>query len=106
MLYTFGEFRFVEVAFNTLLTSLLIIPFVFQSWQDVAIARDGLPNESHQDMHQEIMVDSLISQSRHVELGRELKPWVPDEDDPQCPELENIFDGHWNRLLTFYKIIL
>ncbi|XP_014500982.1 polyadenylate-binding protein-interacting protein 3 [Vigna radiata var. radiata] len=65
--------------------------------QDVAIARDGLPNESHQDMHQEIMVDSLISQSRHVELGRELKPWVPDEDDPQCPELENIFDGHWNR---------
>lgn len=102
----FGEFRLGEVAFNTLLISLLIILFVFQSWQDVAIARDGLPNESHHDMHQEIMVDSLISQSRHVEPGRELKPWVPDEDDPQCPELENIFDGHWNRLLVFYKIIL
>ncbi|XP_047175974.1 polyadenylate-binding protein-interacting protein 3-like isoform X2 [Vigna umbellata] len=79
---------------------ILIIPakdLVQVIAQDVAIARDGLPNESHQDMHQEIMVDSLISQSRHVELGRELKPWVPDEDDPQCPELENIFDGHWNR---------
>ena len=78
---------------------------MFQSWQDVAIGRDALANESHHDMHQEIMVDSLISQSRHVELGRELKPWVPDEDDPQCPELENIFDGHWNRLLALCKII-
>ncbi|KAK7335854.1 hypothetical protein VNO80_27946 [Phaseolus coccineus] len=79
---------------------ILVIPakdLVQVTAQDVAIARDGLPNESHHDMHQEIMVDSLISQSRHVELGRELKPWVPDEDDPQCPELENIFDGHWNR---------
>ncbi|CAJ1955489.1 unnamed protein product [Sphenostylis stenocarpa] len=81
-------------------SKILIIPakdLVQVTAQDVAIARDGLPNESHNDMHQEIMVDSLISQSRNVDLGRELKPWVPDEDDPQCPELENIFDGHWNR---------
>jgi hypothetical protein len=49
------------------------------------------------------MVDSLISQSHHAELGRELKPWIPDEDDPQCPELENIFDGHWNRLFILMK---
>ncbi|RZB84421.1 polyadenylate-binding protein-interacting protein 3-like isoform X1 [Glycine soja] len=79
---------------------ILIIPakdLVQVTAQDVAITRDGLANESHHDMHQEIMVDSLISQSRHVDLGRELKPWVPDEEDPQCPELENIFDGHWNR---------
>lgn len=48
-------------------------------------------------MHHEIMVDSVISQSCHVETGRELQRWVPDEDDPQCPELENIFDGPWNR---------
>lgn len=45
------------------------------------------------------MLDSSISQSRRVEMERELEPWIPDEDDPQCPELENIFDGHWNRLL-------
>ncbi|KAG4400350.1 hypothetical protein GLYMA_07G036300v4 [Glycine max] len=65
--------------------------------KDVAVSRDGLPSESHYDMHQEIMVDSVISQSCHVETGRELQRWVPDEDDPQCPELENIFDGPWNR---------
>ncbi|KAK7294408.1 hypothetical protein RJT34_17297 [Clitoria ternatea] len=66
--------------------------------KDVAVSRDGLCDESHYDMHhQEIMVDSVISQSRHVEIGRELQRWVPDEDDPQCPELENTFDGHWNR---------
>ncbi|RDX76156.1 Polyadenylate-binding protein-interacting protein 4 [Mucuna pruriens] len=81
-------------------SKVLIIPakdLVQVTAQDVAITRDGLPNESHHDTHQEIMVDSLISQSRHIELGRELQPWVPDEDDPQCPELENIFDDHWNR---------
>nr|KYP63669.1 Ataxin-2 isogeny [Cajanus cajan] len=65
--------------------------------KDLAVSRDGLPSESHYDMQHEIMVDSVISQSRHVEIGRELQRWVPDEDDPQCPELENIFDGPWNR---------
>lgn len=65
--------------------------------QDVAVSRDGLASESLNDMHQEIMVDSVISQPRHHEVGRELKRWVPDEDVPQCPELENIFDGPWNR---------
>ncbi|KAK7271996.1 hypothetical protein RJT34_28312 [Clitoria ternatea] len=81
-------------------SKILIIPpkeLVQIIAQDVAITRDDLPSEFHQDIHQEIMVDSLISQSRHVDLGRELKPWVPDEDDPQCPELENVFEGHWNR---------
>jgi hypothetical protein len=45
------------------------------------------------------MLDSSISQSRYVEMERELEPWVPDEDAPQCPGLDNIFDGPWNRLL-------
>lgn len=48
------------------------------------------------------MVDSAISQSRHVEMERELSPWVPDGDDSLCPELENVFDGHWNRLLMHH----
>lgn len=65
--------------------------------QDIAVSRDGQSSESHYDMHQEIMVDSVISQSHHVEIGRELQRWVPDEDAPQCPELENIFDDPWNR---------
>lgn len=80
-----------------------MIFLVYQSWQGVAVTRDSLPSESHLDRHQEIMVDSLISQSHRAELGRELKPWVPDEDDPQLPELENIFDGHWNRLFTCFS---
>ncbi|TYG48996.1 hypothetical protein ES288_D10G059600v1 [Gossypium darwinii] len=28
---------------------------------------------------------------------RVLAPWVPGKDDPQCPELENIFDSPWIR---------
>lgn len=55
-------------------------------------------------MHQEIMVDSIISQSRHVDLERELQPWMPDEDDPHCPELENIFDSRRNRCLLFLSL--
>ncbi|KAM2993709.1 hypothetical protein FF2_045774 [Malus domestica] len=65
--------------------------------KDVSITRDGLLNEVQHEKHQELMIDSFISQSRRGELERELEPWVPDEDDPQCPELENIFDGQWNR---------
>ncbi|KAK2425135.1 polyadenylate-binding protein-interacting protein [Trifolium repens] len=81
-------------------SKILIIPaeeLVQVIAQGVAVTWDGLPSEPQHDRYQEIMVDSLISQSHHAELGRELKPWIPDEDDPQCPELENIFDGHWNR---------
>jgi hypothetical protein len=74
-------------------------------WQDVAVSRGDLASESNYDVHQEIMVDSVISQPRHVETGRELHRWVPDEDVPQCPELDNIFDGSWNRWLYFSLII-
>lgn len=62
----------------------------------MAVTRDGLSNELPHDKQQEIMIDSFISQSRHAEVERELEPWVPDEDAPQLPELENIFDGSWN----------
>ncbi|KAG8388413.1 hypothetical protein BUALT_Bualt02G0123300 [Buddleja alternifolia] len=63
----------------------------------VPVTRDGLSYELQQATQQELMTDSCISQSRHVDLGRELERWVPDEDEPECPELENIFDGTWNR---------
>ncbi|KAK6148735.1 hypothetical protein DH2020_016260 [Rehmannia glutinosa] len=63
----------------------------------VPVTRDGFTNELQHEKLQELMTDSCISQSRHVDLGRELERWVPDEDDPGCPELENIFDGPWNR---------
>ncbi|XP_050381872.1 polyadenylate-binding protein-interacting protein 3-like isoform X3 [Argentina anserina] len=65
--------------------------------KDVSISREGLLTEVHHEKHQELMIDSSISQTRRGEMERELEPWIPEEDDPRCPELENIFDGHWNR---------
>ncbi|XP_021648996.2 polyadenylate-binding protein-interacting protein 3 isoform X4 [Hevea brasiliensis] len=64
--------------------------------KDVSVTMDGINHELQCEKQQELMIDSFISQSRHVEVERELEPWVPDEDDRQCPELENIFDGPWN----------
>ncbi|XP_012459434.2 polyadenylate-binding protein-interacting protein 3 isoform X2 [Gossypium raimondii] len=81
-------------------SKILIIPdkeLVQIIAKDVAVTRDGFASEPQNEKHQEILIDSAISQSRHVEVERELEPWVPDEDDLQCPELENIFDGPWNR---------
>lgn len=74
----------------------------------MSVTRDGLTNELQNEKQQELMTDSCISQSRHLEMGRELEPWIPDENDPVCPDLDNIFDGPWNRfgnplLFEFYK---
>lgn len=67
--------------------------------QDVSVTRDGFSDEVQSEKRQDIMIDSYISQSRSVEVERELERWVPDDDDPQRPELENVFDSHWNRSL-------
>ncbi|XP_058005075.1 polyadenylate-binding protein-interacting protein 3 isoform X3 [Hevea brasiliensis] len=64
--------------------------------KDVSITMDRMNHELQCEKQQELMIDSFISQSRHTEVERELEPWVPDEDDPQCPELENIFNGSRN----------
>ncbi|KAG6481868.1 polyadenylate-binding protein-interacting protein 4-like [Zingiber officinale] len=53
----------------------------------------GLSNEKGKDL----LIDSVISHSHHLETERELTPWIPDGDDPECPELENIFDGTLDR---------
>ncbi|KZV33681.1 ataxin-2 [Dorcoceras hygrometricum] len=63
----------------------------------VPVTSDVSKHEFQHDKKQELMVDSRISQSCHIEMGRELEPWIPDESDPGCPELDNIFDGPWNR---------
>ncbi|KAL6996288.1 Polyadenylate-binding protein-interacting protein 3 [Sarracenia purpurea var. burkii] len=78
----------------------LIIPakeLVQVTAKGVSVTRDGLTNDLQHVKQQDIMLDSSISQSRHGEGERELERWVPDEDDSQFPELENIFDGPWNR---------
>ncbi|KAK4361788.1 hypothetical protein RND71_017029 [Anisodus tanguticus] len=53
--------------------------------------------EMLREKQQELLTDSCISQSRHGEVERQLERWVPDDDALECPELDNIFDGHWNR---------
>lgn len=67
--------------------------------QDVPVTSDGFKYDLQQEAQLDLMTDSCISQSRHVEVGRELERWVPDSDAPECPELDNIFDGPWNRLI-------
>uniref|UniRef100_A0A2P2MIY4 Uncharacterized protein MANES_04G142700 n=1 Tax=Rhizophora mucronata TaxID=61149 RepID=A0A2P2MIY4_RHIMU len=66
--------------------------------KDVIVTMDGICRELQRERQQELLLGSFISQSRQIEAERELEPWVPDEDDPQCPELENIFDGPRNRM--------
>lgn len=78
----------------------LIIPakeFVQVIAKGVPITRDGLASELQREKQQELLIDSYISQSRRVEMERELEPWVPDDSDPGCPELENVFDVQWDR---------
>ncbi|KAG6606702.1 Polyadenylate-binding protein-interacting protein 4, partial [Cucurbita argyrosperma subsp. sororia] len=65
--------------------------------KDVTVTKDGLSNEVHNE-NQELLIDSFISHSCHVEAERELKPWIPDDDSPQFPELDSIFDCPWNRV--------
>ncbi|XP_071715861.1 polyadenylate-binding protein-interacting protein 3-like [Rutidosis leptorrhynchoides] len=81
-------------------SKMLIIPakdLVQIVAKSVSVTRDGLMNEFQHDQLHDIMIDSSISQSRHVDLERELEPWVPDDDNAECPELDNTFDRHWNR---------
>ncbi|KAJ0488501.1 putative LsmAD domain, ataxin 2, SM domain-containing protein [Helianthus annuus] len=81
-------------------SKMLIIPakeLVQIVAKSVLMTRDGLMNELEHDQLHDIMIDSNISHSRHVDLERELEPWVPDDDHPECPELDNTFDHHWHR---------
>ncbi|XP_039060116.1 polyadenylate-binding protein-interacting protein 3-like [Hibiscus syriacus] len=81
-------------------TKILIIPakeLVQVIAKDVAVTSDGFASELQHEKHQELLIDSVISQSRHVGMERELERWVPDKDVPECPELVNIFAGSWNR---------
>ncbi|XP_056698795.1 polyadenylate-binding protein-interacting protein 4 isoform X1 [Spinacia oleracea] len=72
--------------------------------KEVPVTRDGLSNELQGESRQDIMLDSYISHSRHVEGGRELEPWLPDKDDPVCPELENVFDSSWTGSWDQFKV--
>ncbi|KAJ6839677.1 polyadenylate-binding protein-interacting protein 4 isoform X2 [Iris pallida] len=65
--------------------------------KDVPLTIEEFSNGNAHERRTDLMIDSAISHSRHLEAERELERWTPDVDDPGCPELENIFDGTWNR---------
>lgn len=71
--------------------------FVQVTAKGVPTTLDGFRTEVMLEQQQELLTDSCISQSRHIEVERQLERWVPDDDAPECPELDNVFDGHWNR---------
>lgn len=87
----------VSVCYNSIIKKRVDISFCDSYVQGVTVTSDGLTNEVHLEKQQDIMTDSLISRSRHVDLERELEPWVPDDDNIELPELDNTFDRHWNR---------
>ncbi|KAM3308245.1 polyadenylate-binding protein-interacting protein 4 isoform X1 [Capsicum chacoense] len=87
-------------AFSKPPSKTLIIPgkeFVQVTAKGVPTTLDGFRTEVMLEQQQELLTDSCISQSRHIEVERQLERWVPDDDAPECPELDNVFDGHWNR---------
>ncbi|KAL1559159.1 Polyadenylate-binding protein-interacting protein 3, variant 3 [Salvia divinorum] len=90
----------ISDALNKPSSKTLIIPandLIQVIAKGVPVMRDGLSNELQYERQQELLTDSCISQSRHVDLGRELERWIPDENNPSCPDLENIFDSPWKR---------
>ncbi|CAN4086989.1 unnamed protein product [Withania somnifera] len=81
-------------------TKTLIIPgkeLVQVIAKGVPATLDVFRAELVREKQQELLTDSCISQNRHGEVERQLERWVPDDDALECPELDNIFDGHWNR---------
>ncbi|RRT71117.1 hypothetical protein B296_00026969 [Ensete ventricosum] len=65
--------------------------------KDVSLSSDEFTAGQSCEKQKDLMTDSVISHSHHLDMARELAPWMPDEEDPECPELENIFDGSFDR---------
>jgi len=61
--------------------------------QDVSLSGDALPNGRTRENRAEIITDAVLSQGRHRELERELKPWKPDEETPENLNLS--FSNSW-----------
>lgn len=63
----------------------------------MSLSSDEFTSGHAREKRKDLMIDSVISHSHHLEMERQLAPWMPDEDDPDCPELDNIFDGTLDR---------
>ncbi|XP_018443207.2 polyadenylate-binding protein-interacting protein 3 [Raphanus sativus] len=65
--------------------------------KDLPVYSSNASNSAQCERPLELLTDSSISQSYRVDLERELERWVPDEDVPDCSDLENVFDDPWKR---------
>ncbi|KAF8083830.1 hypothetical protein N665_0750s0016 [Sinapis alba] len=65
--------------------------------KDIPVYSNNVSSSAQREKPLELLTDSSISLSCHVDSERELEPWVPDEDVPDCPDLENVFDDPWKR---------
>lgn len=106
------KYGFVKIAFclyTTIKFLKLTINLIFIwlrqqnfGWfQDVPLTIDEFSTANARERRKDLMIDSAISRSNNVEVERELERWTPDVEDLECPELDNIFDGTWNRSVTY-----
>ncbi|KAF8048301.1 hypothetical protein N665_2576s0001 [Sinapis alba] len=70
--------------------------------EDLSVSSDGTLNAVQSEEPVELLTDSFISKSRHVDLGRELTPWEPDGKVP--PGLDNVFDETSKRGWDQFKV--
>ncbi|VVB00266.1 unnamed protein product [Arabis nemorensis] len=92
--------KFRSPLFSKPPSKMLIIPadeLVQVIAKDLPVYNNNVSNSVQSEKPLELLTDSSISQSYHVDLERELKPWVPDDDLPDCSDLENVFDDPWKR---------
>lgn len=65
-----------------------------------------MSNGNASEKKKDLLIDSVISQSRNVE-ERELEKWAPDGDESDCLELETLHGGRkWSRSVYRICVIL
>ncbi|KAI5059890.1 hypothetical protein GOP47_0024310 [Adiantum capillus-veneris] len=72
--------------------------------KDVPVSGELLQNGRARENRAEIVTDSFLSQGRHGEVERELKPWTPDNDDFRDLGLDSTFQNTWNRNWDQFEI--
>eukprot|EP00250_Pteridium_aquilinum_P024057 c2825_g1_i2 orf=271-2997(-) len=72
--------------------------------KDVPVYGEVPQNGRARENRAEIVTDSFLSQGRHGEVERELKPWTPDKDDPRDLGLDSTFQNSWNRNWDQFEI--
>ncbi|KAI3991850.1 hypothetical protein MKX01_012795 [Papaver californicum] len=72
--------------------------------KDVSVVGNDVGKGLQGEKRQDLMIDSSISKFHFVEEGRQLERWIPEDNDSQCPDLENVFDTTDNRKWDQFEI--